>query len=113
VGGVISGYWAMGRLKSVSNPAMIMTMEITLANMGLSIKNRLNTDDLLLFYTGPGINVQTERAKDAEAQCREELYFSPRRGGLTKPRGKTGESGFKNIPNPGALSNFILNDGFR
>lgn len=38
----MSGYWAIGRVKIDTAPAITMKMEMTDANIGLSIKNRLN-----------------------------------------------------------------------
>src|SRR5258706_450491 len=40
VGGEISGYCAMGRLKPAMTPASVMMIARTLAKMGLSMKNR-------------------------------------------------------------------------
>src|SRR5262249_2829119 len=40
VGGVISGYWAIGNLISATRPMMMMTMEMTVAKTGRSTKNR-------------------------------------------------------------------------
>lgn len=37
-GGVMSGYWAMGRLYMATRPAMTITMEMTDAKMGRSMK---------------------------------------------------------------------------
>jgi len=34
VGGVISGYWAIGRVKAATPPAMTMTMDNTEAKIG-------------------------------------------------------------------------------
>jgi hypothetical protein len=41
IGGVISGYLEMGILLNVINPMMTMRMEITIATIGLRIKNSL------------------------------------------------------------------------
>ena len=38
VGGVISGYCATGNVLNVTNPAMTMTIAMTVENIGLSIK---------------------------------------------------------------------------
>src|SRR5271170_4232773 len=43
VGGVISGYWAMGKPQPATNPARVMMMDITAAKIGRSIKNFENT----------------------------------------------------------------------
>src|SRR5579871_6240944 len=43
VGGVMSGYWAMGRLKTEIPPARVMMIDSTEANMGRSMKKRENT----------------------------------------------------------------------
>src|SRR3569623_1264650 len=40
VGGAISGYWEMGRLKSASAPPMMVTIEMTAAKTGRSMKKR-------------------------------------------------------------------------
>src|SRR5262245_24597986 len=45
-GGVISGYWATGKLTSASPPASAMTMDTTEAKIGRSMKKRLNTREL-------------------------------------------------------------------
>src|SRR5215207_3032504 len=42
VGGVISGYWATGRLKSATVPASVTRMDRTLAKIGRSMKKRVN-----------------------------------------------------------------------
>jgi hypothetical protein len=39
VGGVISGYWAMGRLNIARKPARVMIIDSTEAKIGLSMKN--------------------------------------------------------------------------
>jgi hypothetical protein len=39
VGGVISGYCAIGNTPTATAPAMTITMEMTLAKMGFSMKN--------------------------------------------------------------------------
>ncbi|MCD8183050.1 MAG: hypothetical protein LUE99_08085 [Bacteroides sp.] len=39
MGGVISGYCAMGRMPSVTSPATTMSSASTVANMGRSMKN--------------------------------------------------------------------------
>ena len=41
-GGVIGGNWATGRVKSAIPPARVITIEITKAKRGLSMKKRLN-----------------------------------------------------------------------
>src|SRR4051794_3929244 len=54
VGGVMSGYWAIGRLISARSPIRMMKMEMTQAKMGRSIKNRANNADLLSPRLEPG-----------------------------------------------------------
>ena len=39
VGGVMSGYWAMGRIPSVTSPATTMSSANTVAKIGRSMKN--------------------------------------------------------------------------
>ena len=39
-GGVIRGYWAIGRNKSEIPPIKVMTTESTVAKIGRSMKNR-------------------------------------------------------------------------
>jgi hypothetical protein len=48
VGGVISGYWDTGSTPKDTTPAMTITMEMTLAKMGRSMKNLDNMIVLLL-----------------------------------------------------------------
>ncbi len=38
VGGLMGGYWAMGRVKMATVPAMTITREITMAKMGWRMK---------------------------------------------------------------------------
>ncbi len=42
VGGVMSGYWAMGRLLNVSTPASTIATAMTMENMGRCMKNLEN-----------------------------------------------------------------------
>src|SRR6185295_12861328 len=51
VGGATSGYCATGSLTSATRPIMTMTMDKTIAKMGLSMKNRDMADPLLLAAT--------------------------------------------------------------
>src|SRR3954452_23192454 len=46
-GGLISGYWATGRLTSASPPASAMTTDTTAAKIGRSMKKRLNMNPCL------------------------------------------------------------------
>src|ERR1700676_3010870 len=46
VGGVISGYWEIGRLIKDISPISTMMIEITQANTGRSMKKRANTRSL-------------------------------------------------------------------
>ena len=41
-GGVMSGYWSIGRVASEISPARVMTMEMTKANFGRSTKKWLS-----------------------------------------------------------------------
>src|SRR6516162_4166965 len=43
VGGVISGYWAIGRLTADISPTRTMTIEMTQAKTGRSMKKRAST----------------------------------------------------------------------
>src|ERR1043166_7476586 len=43
VGGVTSGYCATGNVHTATNPASVMTTEITVAKIGRSMKKRENT----------------------------------------------------------------------
>jgi hypothetical protein len=43
LGGVIGGYWAIGNVKTAILPANVMTMDITAAKIGRSMKKRENT----------------------------------------------------------------------
>ena len=43
VGGVMSGYWAIGRAIIAISPTRTMTMEMTQAKTGRSMKNRAST----------------------------------------------------------------------
>ena len=45
VGGVISGYWEMGRARTATSPAITITIETTVAKIGRSIKKRENMVD--------------------------------------------------------------------
>src|SRR4051812_49370150 len=57
VGGVISGYWAIGRENTAARPARAMTIEMTQAKTGRSMKKRANTGCLLSgFRLGAGGN---------------------------------------------------------
>src|SRR3954447_8200660 len=47
VGGVISGYWATGRLKTATPPASVTRMDSTVAKIGRSMKNRVNVPNEL------------------------------------------------------------------
>ena len=40
VGGVTSGYWATGSVNTATPPASMITMEITVAKIGRSMKKR-------------------------------------------------------------------------
>ena len=42
VGGVISGYWATGSVKTATAPASVMTIDSTAAKIGRSMKKREN-----------------------------------------------------------------------
>jgi hypothetical protein len=55
VGGVISGYWAMGNTPTETAPAMTITMEMTLAKMGCSMKNLENISETPFKMTNAGI----------------------------------------------------------
>jgi hypothetical protein len=44
LGGAICGYMASGRLPSATTPASVMTIEMTEAKTGRSMKNREITD---------------------------------------------------------------------
>jgi hypothetical protein len=46
-GGLISGYWATGRLTSASVPAKAIRMDTTAAKIGRSMKKRLNMNPCL------------------------------------------------------------------
>src|SRR5450432_4633126 len=59
MGGVISGYWLMGTPFSVINPMIMVKMEITIATIGLLIKNslikcywKLSSSQSLIFRSG-------------------------------------------------------------
>src|SRR5437763_16779566 len=47
-GGVISGYWLIGKLYNASNPTSTITIEITMAVFGLFI----NTSAIMLIFCG-------------------------------------------------------------
>ena len=47
VGGVISGYCAMGSCQTNTSPASVIRIEMTAANMGRSMKNRESITGLL------------------------------------------------------------------
>src|SRR6266446_2698500 len=48
VGGVICGYWAMGRVHTAIPPARVITMDSTAAKIGRSMKKREN-----MIVSGP------------------------------------------------------------
>src|SRR5215468_512925 len=79
VGGVMSGYWAIGRLTSASSPIRVITIEMTQAKTGRSMKNRANKADLL--YDFP--------ARE-EATCRPFPLLLPLAAGISTSRGATG-----------------------
>src|SRR3954469_639034 len=49
VGGVTSGYWAIGRVYTATAPARVTTMDRTEAKIGRSMKKREITDGPLVF----------------------------------------------------------------
>src|SRR4051794_31807844 len=55
VGGVISGYCAIGRLTAARRPSSTMMIEMTQAKTGLSTKNLANTQHLLLGCDEKGL----------------------------------------------------------
>src|SRR5438128_9842386 len=61
VGGVISGYCAIGRLKTEIPPARVMMIDSTEAKIGRSMKNRENT-----AYSRQKTDKETRRQGDKE-----------------------------------------------
>src|SRR5262245_56517107 len=83
----MSGYWAIGRLTSASSPIRTMTIEMTQAKTGRSMKNRANTAGLLLRLAG-------------ELQLG---VLGRRGGGLRLGQGHLDEPGGDGDPAPDAL----------
>src|SRR5215469_10850343 len=52
VGGVTSGYWATGSVKTATPPASTKTTEMTVAKIGRSMKKREITSESLEFQCG-------------------------------------------------------------
>ncbi len=53
LGGVICGYWAIGRLKTATPPVRVMMMDTTVAKIGRSMKKRENNFRPLRGPTSP------------------------------------------------------------
>ena len=71
VGGEMCGYWARGRLKIDTTPPSVITMEITEAKIGRSMKNRVNKR-VLPTLTDPGVLTGSGqgRARLVNGSCR-------------------------------------------
>jgi hypothetical protein len=70
LGGVICGYCATGRFGIATRPASVMTIDITEAKIGRSMKKRENT---AVPQTVAGWEAKQEEAKEKPSRA----YFGP------------------------------------